>query len=189
TGSGDVRLSGAPLGLLLVGPGIGQTDPEPTTPAFVFLAARPLDPKIVRDLPVRHPEFAGDLYREFVGFDLGRPIYVAVTPIPELLSFVPLPNVDELVEDVQVQRALLPALQVVQPDHDVPLLVVDVRVGVFRNEVDEGVPQDRFPETVVVNETLPMSVPFHPCNDLDDRPSPGGGLAVNGYGSCWRGGD
>src|SRR5207245_7655785 len=117
TASVDLTLSGAPLGLILVGPGIGQTDTEPTTQAFVFLAARPLDPKIVRDLPVRHPEFAGDLYREFVGFDLGRPIYVAVTPIPELLSFVTLPNVDEVVEDSQGHAGVLPATQAVQPPH------------------------------------------------------------------------
>src|SRR5207245_10029122 len=107
TGRFDPFRSAARLNL--VGPGIRHTDTESTTQPFVFLPARPLDSKIVRDLPVRHPEFAGDLDREFVGFHLGRPIDVAVTPIPELLSFVPLPNVDGFMDDVQVQRSLRPA--------------------------------------------------------------------------------
>src|SRR5713101_2893650 len=175
---------------MLMGPGIGQADTESTTQPFVFLSARPLDPKIVRDLPVRHPEFASDLNREFVGFHLGRSVDVAITPIPELLPFVPLPNVDELVEDVQVQRPLLPALQVIQPDHDVSLLVIDVCVGVFRNQVNESLLQDRLAEAVVDEKTPKMRVPIQPWKDLDDWPAPGVELAVDGHfhGRCrWDG--
>jgi len=164
---------------MLVGAGIGQADTESTTQPFVFLPTRPLDSEIVGDLPVRHPQLAGDLDGELVGFHLGRPIHITVAAIPELLPFVPLTNVDQFVKDVEIQGPLLPTLQIVQPDHDVPLLVIDVRVRVIRNEVNQRVLQDGLPEAIVLKEALEVSVPIQAWEDLDDRPASGGELAVD----------
>src|SRR2546425_4752020 len=96
-----------------VGAGIGHADTESSTQPLVFLPTRPLDPEIVSDLPVRHPQLAGDLDREFVGLYFGRPVHITVAAIPEFLAFVPLTNMDQFVKDVKIQRPLLATLKVV----------------------------------------------------------------------------
>ena len=85
-------------------------------------------------------------------------------------------------KDVKIERPLLPALQVVQPDHDVALLVIDVRIGVFRDQVYQRVLQDRPSQAIVVKEASEVGVPIQARKDLDDRPPSGGELAVDRHG-------
>src|SRR5712692_2656729 len=90
-----------------MGEGLRVLNVKPTAESLVFLATRPLDPKVVGDLPVAHPEPPRFVHGDLVGLDLRRSVDVAVPSIPELLPIVPLADVRELVQDVQVQDPLL----------------------------------------------------------------------------------
>src|SRR3989304_1029759 len=99
----------------LVRPGLRILHTEPATEPLVLRAARPLD-----------PEATGLLHGDLVRLNLRRPIHVAEPAVPELFPIMPLTDVGELVEDVQVQDPLVPLLQVLEPRDDVPRPVADV---------------------------------------------------------------
>src|SRR5207245_5752450 len=123
-------------------------DAELSAEPAVLLAARPLDAEVVRNLAVRHAESPRFVDRDLVRFDLGRPVDVIVTPVPELLARVPLSDVGELVEDIEIEDPLVPFLQVAESRDDVSDFVVDVLVHVLGVHIDLAVAEELLPKPV-----------------------------------------
>src|SRR5439155_203965 len=104
-------------------------------------------------------------------------IDVVVPAIPELLAGVPLPDVGELMEHVEVHDLLFSGLQVSQTRDDVPRLVVDVHVHILGDDVDATVSEDLFSESV--GEDRSEGDRFVQAGEhVEDRMLPGFHLAV-----------
>lgn len=130
-------------------PRIGQADPEMSAEPFMLFSARPFDSQVVRNLPVIHANLTGHIHGYLVGFYLGRPVHVVVPPVPEFLALVPLTDVGQFVEDVKVEDAGFPSLEVAQPEVDPTSFVVNVGVGVLGNQVDLRFSQNLLSQAVI----------------------------------------
>src|SRR5213595_3595945 len=64
---------------------------------------------------------------------------------------MPLPDVGELVEHVEIQNPLLSGLEVPEAGDDVPLVIIDVHVHVLGDDVDAAVAKDLLPQAVREN--------------------------------------
>src|SRR5207245_6735691 len=151
--------------------------PEP----LVLLAARPLDAEVVRDLAVRHAESPRFVDRDLVRFDLGRPVDVIVTPVSELLARVPLSDVGELVEDIEIEDPLVPFLQVAESRDDVSGFVVDVHVHVLGDHINLAVAEDLLPEPVGEDRAESRGTAQF-GEDIQDRMLPRSDFAVDSDG-------
>src|SRR5207249_5582850 len=139
--------------------------------AFVFLATRPFDPKVVGDLAIAHVEPTRLVDGDLVRLDLGRTIDVIVPAVPQLLAGMPLPDVGEFVEHVEIEDPILSGLEVAEARDDVPFVIIDVHVYVLGDDVDPTIPKDLFTETVG-EDSAERRRPVEPRYDIEDRAPP-----------------
>src|SRR6266542_1483941 len=129
----------------------GAADAEVHAQPLVLLPARPLNPQVVGDLAVRHAEATGLVHGDLIRLDLRRPVDVVISSVPELPTGVPLPDVGELVQDIEVEDLLVALPKVPESGDDVSGGVVDVHVHVLRHDLDPAVAQDLLPQSVREN--------------------------------------
>src|SRR2546428_4098261 len=93
---------------------------------LVFLAARPFDAEVVRDLAVRHAKAPRLADRDAVRLDLGRPIDVVVAAVPPLPPPLPLSDVGEGLADNAGEDFFVPFLSVSAARRHLSILMFDI---------------------------------------------------------------
>src|SRR3990172_5585324 len=145
---------------------LDHPQPEAAAQALVLPLGDPLDPQVVRDVPLRDAHGLRTLHRDLVRLDLRGPIDVRVAPVPEGPALPPLADMNEFMNHVEIENPGLARLQVVESRDDVAVGIIDVHVHVLCDRFDVAFREDLLAGPVVREESFEAGVNVEAREDI-----------------------